>query len=47
MHRANLISETTLGFLPKTQQLQTSWRLKAEEKAESIKKLTKLKWDTY
>ena len=45
LHRAKLISETTPGFLPKTQQLQTSWRQKDEEKAESIKKLTKLKWD--
>lgn len=47
LHRANLILETALGFLQKTQKLQTSWRQKAEEKAESIKNLTKLKWDTY
>ena len=47
LHRENLISETAPGFLPKAQQLQTHWRQKAEEKAESIKKLTKLSWDTY
>ena len=42
LHRVNLISETALGFLPKPQQLQTSWRQKAEENAESIKKFTKV-----
>lgn len=47
LHRANLISETAPGFLPKAQQLQISWRQKTEERAESIKKLTKLNWDTY
>ena len=29
------------------QQLQTGWRQKAQEKAESIKILTKLNWDSY
>ena len=29
------------------QQLQTGWRQKAQEKAESIKRLTKLNWDSY
>ena len=47
LHRANLISETTPRFLPKAQQLQISWKQKAEERAESIKKLTKLNWQTY
>lgn len=47
LHRANLISETALGFLPKAQQLQINWKQKAEERAESIKKLTKLNWETY
>ena len=42
LHRANLIAKTTLGFLPKAQKLKTSWKQKAEEKAELIKKLTKL-----
>ena len=32
LHRANLISDTAPGFLPKAQQLQTSWRQKAKEK---------------
>ena len=47
LHRANLISETAPRFIRKAQQLQTHWRQKAEEKAGSIKKLTKLNWDTY
>lgn len=47
LHKENLISKTALGFLPKAQQLQTSWRQKVEERAESIKKLTKLNWETY
>ena len=46
-HRENLISETTLGYLSKAQQLQTGWRQKAQEKVESIKRLTKLNWDSY
>ena len=29
LHKENLISETTPGYLPKAQQLQTSWRQKA------------------
>lgn len=37
MHKENLISETTPGFLPKAQQLQTKWKQTVEEKAESIK----------
>ena len=47
LHKENLISETTPGYLPKAQQLQTDWRQKAQEKAESIKRLTKLNWDSY
>ena len=46
-HKENLISETTPGYLPKEQQLQTDWRQKAQEKEESIKRLTKLNWDSY
>ena len=29
------------------QQLQTGWRQKAQEKVESVKRLTKLNWDSY
>lgn len=47
LHRENLISETSPGYLPKAQQLHTGWRQKAQEKAESIKRLTKLNWDSY
>ena len=46
-HKANLISKTTLGYLLKAQQLQIGWRQKAQEKEESIKRLTKLNWDYY
>ena len=42
LHKANLILETTLGFLPKAQQLQTRWKQTVEEKAESIKQISKL-----
>ena len=34
-------------FIPNAQHLQNSWRQKAEERAESIKRLTKLNWDSY
>lgn len=47
LHRANLISETTPGSLPNVRQLQTRWKYIAEEKAESIKRITKLNWNTY
>lgn len=47
LHKAILISKTTPGYLPKVQQLQTGWRQKAQEKAESIQRLTKLNWDFY
>ena len=47
LDRENLISETAPGFIPKAQHLQTSWRQKAEERANSIKRLTKLNWGSY
>jgi len=47
LHRENLISGNTSGFIPKEQHLQTSWRQKAKERADSIKKLMKLNWDSY
>ena len=47
LHRANLISKTTPGYLPNVQHLQTSWRQKAQERAESIQRLTKLSWESY
>ena len=47
LHRENLILETTPGYLPNVQHLQTSWRQKAQEKAEPIQRLTKLNWDSY
>ena len=42
LHRENLIAETTPGYLPNVQQLQTNWKQKAQEKAETIQGLTKL-----
>ena len=47
LHRENLISETTPRYLPNVQHLQTSWRQKAQESAESIQRLIKLNWDSY
>lgn len=47
IHRANLIVETTPGFFPKAQQLQTEWKQTAEERAEVIKQVNKLNWETY
>ena len=47
LHKENLIPETTPGYLPQTQQLQIEWKQKAQDKAESIKGLTKLNWDSY
>ena len=47
LHKANLISGTILGYLLKAQQLQTDWRQKGQEEVESIKRLTKLNWDSY
>ena len=42
LHRENLIVETTPGYLPNAQQLQTYWKQKTQEKAEAIQGLTKL-----
>ena len=47
LHKANLISETVPGYLPKAHQLQTERRQKAEERAKSIQGLTILNWDSY
>jgi len=37
----------TLGLLPKAQQLQIVWKQTTEERAEVIKQLNKLSWETY
>ena len=47
LHKANFIVETTPGFLPNAQQLQTKWKQTTEEKAEVIKQVNRLNWDTY
>jgi len=36
LHKANLVAETTPGFLPKAQQCQTVWKQTTEERAEAI-----------
>lgn len=47
LHKANLIPETVLGYLPRANQLQIEWRQKAEEREKSIQELTRLNWDSY
>jgi len=42
LHKANLILETTPGFLPKAKKIQTKWKQTVEEKAEVIIKVNKL-----
>ena len=43
LHRANLIAETTPGYLPNKLQLETEWKQKAREKGKAIQALNKLK----
>ena len=47
LHRANLISETTLGYLPNKLQLETEWRQKAQAKGKAIQALARLNWKSY
>ena len=42
LHRANLIAETTPGYLPNAQQLEADWKQRAQEKAKVIQRLSKL-----
>ena len=43
LHSANLVAESILGFLPNIKQLELQWIQATEEKAESIRKTTRLK----
>ena len=47
LHKANLISETILGYLPQAHQLKKEWRQNAEEKEKSIQGIKRLNWDSY
>ena len=42
LHKANLVAETTLGFLPKAQQLQAESKQAVEERVETIKQVNRL-----
>lgn len=47
IHKANLVAETTPGFLPKAQQLQAVWKQAMKERAEVIKHVNRLNWEAY
>jgi len=47
LHRANLIVETTPGYLPNRQRLEAEWRQKAQEKGKEIQALNRLNWECY
>ena len=47
LHRANLIAETTPGYLPKRLQLEAEWKQKAQAKEKEIHALARLNWECY
>ena len=47
LHRANLISETTPGYLPSTLQLEAEWKQKAQANGKTIQALARLNWESY
>ena len=47
LYRANLIAETTPGYLPNKQQLEAEWRQKAQVKGKEIQALNRLNWECY
>lgn len=47
LHNANFVVETTPGFLPNAEQLQAIWKQGAKERAEAIRRVTRLNWETY
>lgn len=47
LHRANLISETTLGYLPSKLQLDTEWKQKAQANGKTIQAMARLNWESY
>ena len=46
-HRANLIAETTPGYLPNKLQLETEWRQKVQVKGKATQALARLNWECY
>ena len=47
LHRANLISESTPGYLPSALQLEAEWKQKAQANGKTIQTLAKLNWESY
>ena len=47
LHRANLIEETTPGYLPNKLRLEAEWKQKAQEKGKAIQALNRLNWECY
>ncbi len=47
LHRANLIEETTPGYLPNKLRLEAEWKQKAQERGKAIQALNRLNWECY
>lgn len=47
LHRANLVSESTPGYLPIASQLEDEWKQKAQANGETIRALSRLNWESY
>ena len=47
LHRANLIEETTPGYLPNKLRLEAECKQKAQEKGKAIQALNRLNWECY
>ena len=47
LHRANLISETTPGYLLSTLQLEAEWRQRTQANGKTIQALARLNWESY
>ena len=47
LHRANLISESTQGYLPSALQLEAEWKQKAQANGKAIQALARLNWESY
>jgi len=47
LHTANLIAETTPGYLPNKLQLEAEWKQKVQEKGKAIQALNMLNWECY
>ena len=47
LHRANLITETTPGYLLNKSRIEAEWKEKAQEKGKAIQALNRLNWECY